>query len=175
MGQLFGGYLSLKLLTMDVLCAERDLCQAIVSHGGDYLVRLNECEGSRKGPGASTDNREDGSSEVARVNCRYVMLRPTLLAGSVWMPGSLPSAASDRRRFCGLSCAYRGMPRSEFGLGSLGCCIPGIGQRPCVFAGPVASGAAPPPFYEVSGSLPCHIRAWLRVVPLGSWWESGVS
>ena len=26
---------------MDALYAERDLCQAIVSHGRDYLVRMN--------------------------------------------------------------------------------------------------------------------------------------
>ena len=28
------------LVTMDALYAERDLCQAIVSHGRDYLVRI---------------------------------------------------------------------------------------------------------------------------------------
>ena len=30
----------LRLLTMDALYAERDLCQAIVSYGRDYLVRI---------------------------------------------------------------------------------------------------------------------------------------
>ena len=39
-GQLFERYPGLGLLTMDALCAERDLCQAIVSHGRDYLVRV---------------------------------------------------------------------------------------------------------------------------------------
>ena len=37
---LFESYPGLKLLTMDVLYAERDLCQAIVSCGRDYLVRI---------------------------------------------------------------------------------------------------------------------------------------
>ena len=32
--------LGLRLLTMDALYAERDLCQAIVSYGRDYLVRI---------------------------------------------------------------------------------------------------------------------------------------
>ena len=41
LGQLFGRYPGLRLLTMDALYAERDLCQAIVSHGRDYLVRMN--------------------------------------------------------------------------------------------------------------------------------------
>ncbi len=40
LGQLFERYPSLQLLTMDALYAERDLCQAIVSHGRDYLVRV---------------------------------------------------------------------------------------------------------------------------------------
>ena len=40
LGQLFEGYPGLRLLTMDALYAERDLCQAIVSHGRDYLVRI---------------------------------------------------------------------------------------------------------------------------------------
>ena len=40
LGQLFERYPGLKLLTMDALYAERDLCQAIVSHGRDYLVRI---------------------------------------------------------------------------------------------------------------------------------------
>ena len=40
LGQLFGRYPGLRLLTMDALYAERDLCQAIVSHGRDYLVRI---------------------------------------------------------------------------------------------------------------------------------------
>ena len=39
LGQPFERYPGLRLLTMDVLYAERDLCQAIVSHGPDYLVR----------------------------------------------------------------------------------------------------------------------------------------
>ena len=40
LGQLFERYPGLGLLTMDALYAERDLCQAIVSHGRDYLVRV---------------------------------------------------------------------------------------------------------------------------------------
>ena len=40
LGQLFERYPGLRLLTMDALYAERDLCQAIVSHGRDYLVRV---------------------------------------------------------------------------------------------------------------------------------------
>ena len=40
MGQLFERYPGLRLLTMDALYAERDLCQAIVSYGRDYLVRI---------------------------------------------------------------------------------------------------------------------------------------
>ncbi len=40
LGQLFEDYPGLRLLTMDALYAERDLCQAIVSHGRDYLVRI---------------------------------------------------------------------------------------------------------------------------------------
>ena len=39
-GPLFERYPGLRLLTMDALYAERDLCQAIVSHGRDYLVRI---------------------------------------------------------------------------------------------------------------------------------------
>ena len=37
---LFERYPGLRLLTMDALYAERGLCQAIVSHGRDYLVRV---------------------------------------------------------------------------------------------------------------------------------------
>ena len=40
LGWLFEDYPGLRLLTMDALYAERDLCQAIVSHGRDYLVRI---------------------------------------------------------------------------------------------------------------------------------------
>ena len=40
LGQLFEGYPGLRLLTMDALYAERDLCQAIVNHGRDYLARI---------------------------------------------------------------------------------------------------------------------------------------
>ena len=40
LGSLFESYPGLKLLTMDALYAERDLCQAIVSCGRDYLVRI---------------------------------------------------------------------------------------------------------------------------------------
>ena len=40
LGQLFERYPGLRLLTMDALYAERDLCHAIVSHGRDYLVRI---------------------------------------------------------------------------------------------------------------------------------------
>ena len=40
LGPLFKRYPGLRLLTMDALYAERDLCQAIVSHGRDYLVRV---------------------------------------------------------------------------------------------------------------------------------------
>ena len=36
LAQLFERYPGLRLLTMDALYAERDLCQAIVSHGRDY-------------------------------------------------------------------------------------------------------------------------------------------
>ena len=39
-GRLFQRYPGLGLLSMDALYAERDLCQAIVSHGRDYLVGL---------------------------------------------------------------------------------------------------------------------------------------
>ena len=40
LGRLFEDYPGLRLLTMDALYAERDLCQAIVSHGRDYLARI---------------------------------------------------------------------------------------------------------------------------------------
>ncbi len=40
LGQLFQRYPGLRLLTMDTLYAERELCQAIVSHGRDYSVRV---------------------------------------------------------------------------------------------------------------------------------------
>ena len=40
LGDLFERYPGLRLLTMDALYAERDLCQAIVSHRRDYLVRI---------------------------------------------------------------------------------------------------------------------------------------
>ena len=40
LGRLFEDYPGLRLLTMDALYAERDLCKAIVSHGRDYLVRI---------------------------------------------------------------------------------------------------------------------------------------
>ena len=40
LGPLFERYPGLRLLTMDALYAERDLCQAIVDHGRDYLVRI---------------------------------------------------------------------------------------------------------------------------------------
>ena len=42
LGPLFERYPGLRLLTMDALYAERDLCQAIVGHGRDYLVRIQE-------------------------------------------------------------------------------------------------------------------------------------
>ena len=40
LGRLFEDYPGLRLLTRDALYAERDLCQAIVDHGRDYLVRV---------------------------------------------------------------------------------------------------------------------------------------
>ena len=40
LGPLFERYPGLRLLTMDALYAERDLCQAIAGHGRDYLVRI---------------------------------------------------------------------------------------------------------------------------------------
>ena len=40
LGELFESYPGLQLLTMDALYAERDLCQAIVSCGRDYMVRV---------------------------------------------------------------------------------------------------------------------------------------
>ena len=40
LGRLFEGYPGLRLLTMDALYAERDLCQAIVSYGRDYVARI---------------------------------------------------------------------------------------------------------------------------------------
>ena len=40
LAQLFERYPGLRLLTMDALYAERGLCQAIVSQGRDYLVRI---------------------------------------------------------------------------------------------------------------------------------------
>ena len=40
LGQLFESYPGLRLLTMDALYAERDLCQAIVDCGRDYVVRV---------------------------------------------------------------------------------------------------------------------------------------
>ena len=54
---LFERYLGLRLLTMDALYAERDLCQAIVDHGRDYLARV-------KGESA------DGVGGVNRRFCR---------------------------------------------------------------------------------------------------------
>ena len=40
LGPLFERYPGLRLLTMDALYAERELCQAIADHGRDYLVRI---------------------------------------------------------------------------------------------------------------------------------------
>ena len=40
LGRLFEDYPGLRLMTMDALYAERDLCQAIVGYGRDYLVRI---------------------------------------------------------------------------------------------------------------------------------------
>ncbi len=40
LAQLFEHYPGLQVLTMDALYAERGLCQAIVSYGRDYLVRI---------------------------------------------------------------------------------------------------------------------------------------
>ena len=40
LAQLFERYPGLRLLTMDALYAERDLCQAITGYGRDYLVRI---------------------------------------------------------------------------------------------------------------------------------------
>ena len=40
LGRLFEDYPGLRFLTMGALYAERDLCQAIVGHGRDYLVRV---------------------------------------------------------------------------------------------------------------------------------------
>ena len=39
-GQPFHRYPSLQLRTLDALYAERDLCQTMVNHGRDYLVRV---------------------------------------------------------------------------------------------------------------------------------------
>ena len=50
LAQLFEGYPGLRLLSMDALYAERDLCQAIVSYGRDYLVRINWCESRGTSP-----------------------------------------------------------------------------------------------------------------------------
>ena len=49
------------LLTMDALYAERDLCQAIVSHGRDYLVRIKGnqpevLEAMAEGTGSNSTN-----------------------------------------------------------------------------------------------------------------------
>lgn len=40
LGRLFQDYPGLRLLTMDALYAQQDLCQAIVNHGREYLVRV---------------------------------------------------------------------------------------------------------------------------------------
>ena len=40
LGDLFESYPGLRLLTKDALYVERDLCQAIVSCGRDYMVRI---------------------------------------------------------------------------------------------------------------------------------------
>ena len=40
LARLFEDYPGLRLLTMDALYAERDLCRAIDGHGRDYLVRV---------------------------------------------------------------------------------------------------------------------------------------
>lgn len=40
LAELFEHYPGLQVLTMDALYAERGLCQAIVSYGRDYLVRI---------------------------------------------------------------------------------------------------------------------------------------
>jgi hypothetical protein len=40
LAQLFEHYPGLQVLTMDALYAERGLCQAIISYGRDYLVRI---------------------------------------------------------------------------------------------------------------------------------------
>ena len=40
LAELFQRYPGLELLTMDAWSAEPDLCQAIVSYGWDYLVRI---------------------------------------------------------------------------------------------------------------------------------------
>lgn len=40
LGELFEHYPGLRVLTMDALYAQRGLCEAIVSYGRDYLVRI---------------------------------------------------------------------------------------------------------------------------------------
>ncbi len=60
LGQLFERYPGLRLLTMDALYAERDLCQAIVSHGRDYLEIWPESGLSRRAFIIGVNKRSEG-------------------------------------------------------------------------------------------------------------------
>ena len=84
LGQLFEHYPGLQLLTMDALYAERDLCQAIVSYGRDYLVRV---KGNRPTilaaladgfPEAELGEPQAESKEKKRIESRYGGFGPTL-------------------------------------------------------------------------------------------------
>ena len=84
LGQLFEHYPGLQLLTMDALYAERDLCQAIVSYGRDYLVRV---KGNRPTilaaladgfPEAELGEPQAETKEKKRIESRYGGFGPTL-------------------------------------------------------------------------------------------------
>ena len=77
---LFERYPGLRLLTMDALYAERDLCQAIVGHGRDYLVRVQResadgaggidrrvCRGGTWGAAGGDSGKKAGVIERRRI------------------------------------------------------------------------------------------------------------
>ena len=96
LGQLFEDYPGLGLLTMDALYAERDLCQAIVGQGRDYLVRV-------KGNRPPSADRTGGG------------IRPGGTGGSRGGDGGKKADVIERRRIW-TDAALAGYIRDELGF-----------------------------------------------------------
>ncbi len=90
MGQLFERYPGLRLLNMDALYAEQDLCQVTVSHGRDYLVRVKGNQPTVLATLAEgLDRKEQGepqaeTPEKAGVIELRRILADSILAGYIW-------------------------------------------------------------------------------------------